>query len=1244
MSERSIFAAALDIADPAERSAYLDRACAGEAELRRHVEDLLAAQGDLGSFLARPPVVPLPTVTYEPITEGAGSVIGRYKLLQQIGEGGFGSVYMAEQREPVKRRVALKIIKLGMDTREVIARFEAERQALALMDHPNIARVLDAGTTESGRPFFVMELIKGVPLAEFCDRNLLPARERLALFTAVCQAVQHAHQKGIIHRDLKPSNILVTLHDGKPVPKVIDFGVAKALNQELTEKTLFTAYGHMVGTPQYMSPEQAEMSGLDIDTRSDVYSLGVLLYELLTGTTPLEARRLRSAGYAEMQRLIREEEAPRPSTRVSTLGERLSVVARDRQCEPCRLSQLLRGELDWIVLKALEKDRTRRYDTAAGLARDVERYLADEPVEACPPTFGYRLRKAYRKHRAATLIAAGFAALLLAGVGLVSWQAVRATGAENEAREQRDVALTNEALARQEAGKARAARDRLRRTLYVSRSNLIQTAWDAGDVARVLDLLEQQRPGPGEEDLRGFEWHYFDRLCHADLHTVKLDYDLFAATPGSKRYGSVVLSADGSRCAAVPMCRPVPDDGLNSTSVTVWDVATGRKVFEVPVKPRLDSLIVNLSRDGRYLVLSAGSRKEGELISLTEKWDVDTGRKLLSVPSNYLEAHALNSDGRRLAAQVRQDGRDRQRMRYKIWDLDGTKEPLEFARPHVGVNATRSRLCFSGDKQLMLLDYDAAKRREAYVLTTIDVATGQELATQRFLLPVDQQRRILRPRTALSPDATRLIATVSSPFRPSGPAQAIIWEVATGNQLVAFPTGLEGYCQAIYSPDGKRVALWSNQGTPVVKIWHAETGSFDRVIKGHTARLAAVAFSPDGERLCSADVKGTVKVWDVRETNRDLPARSRKPLVMASKDGTRQVEAVLRLGFVSGEDSPTEIRVRDTAGTELLVFRGHKAPLRSVEISADGRHVVSADSAGEVRVWETATGRILLRFQYEGGRWVFFAEARGRARRWELSPDGRRVAVALPEGGVKVWELDGLREIFATPAKPARVRWTPGGRRLVTTKAKRGEATVLQLWDVDSRQELFSGATWGDFVPFSRDGRRLALTARRGPNRRALSSPAEVKVVDVLTGTVLVTFKVDSASSGGIVFSPDGSRLAIDTRNDVLIADVASGKEVFRLKGGAPSPRVLAFSPDGKRLASTTQRSPMSGTALPELILWDLTTASELMRSLYHRDLRPRGYGLFFSPDGHRLWVGGVDKSVRPVQVFDGTPRPASRK
>jgi serine/threonine protein kinase len=446
MTEDSIFAAALK-KPPAERAAYLDEACAGDPVLRAEVDALLRAHAEAGSFLQRPSVAeeaspavgessPQPDTGSSP-AERTGVRIGPYKLLQQIGEGGMGIVFMAEQEEPVRRQVALKIIKPGMDSAQVIARFEAERQALALMDHPNIARVLDAGTTNSGRPYFVMELVKGIPLTRFCDERRLSPRERLELAVPVCQAVQHAHQKGVIHRDLKPSNILVALYDGRPVPKVIDFGVAKATGPKLTERTLFTAFGAVVGTLEYMAPEQAEVNQLDVDTRADIYSLGVLLYELLTGTTPLERGRLKKIALLEVFRLIREQEPPRPSARLSS-SAMLANVAASRGTEPAKLTKLVRGELDWIVMKCLEKDRERRYETANGLARDLQRYLADEPVQASPPSARYRLRKLVRKHRAALLTAAAFLVLLVAGVVVSTWQAVRARQAESRALAERD--------------------------------------------------------------------------------------------------------------------------------------------------------------------------------------------------------------------------------------------------------------------------------------------------------------------------------------------------------------------------------------------------------------------------------------------------------------------------------------------------------------------------------------------------------------------------------------------------------------------------------------------------------------------------------------------------------------------------------------------------------------------------------------------------------------------------------------
>jgi tetratricopeptide (TPR) repeat protein len=427
LDEKSAFAAALELTDPEEREAYLQNACAGRPELLGRLHELLSAHEQTRGPLDDSPAALGVAVDRTP-SAGPGTVIGRYKILELIGEGGYGTVFMAEQASPVRRQVALKIIKAGMDTRQVIARFEAERQALALMDHPSIAKVFDAGVTDTGRPYFVMELVKGQPITRYCDEHRLSPRKRLELFVQVCHAVQHAHQKGIIHRDVKPSNVLIAPYDGVPVPKVIDFGVAKAIGQRLTDKTMFTGFGDVIGTPQYMSPEQAELNQLDVDTRSDIYSLGVLLYELLTGTTPLESKRLKESALLEVLRVIREEDPPKPSTRLSTIAE-LPSIAAQRGVEPKTLSGVVRGELDWIVMKALEKDRSRRYETADGLAMDVQRYLNDQTVLACPPSAAYRFRKFARRNMAALITASIVLAAVVAGTGVATWQAVRATRA-----------------------------------------------------------------------------------------------------------------------------------------------------------------------------------------------------------------------------------------------------------------------------------------------------------------------------------------------------------------------------------------------------------------------------------------------------------------------------------------------------------------------------------------------------------------------------------------------------------------------------------------------------------------------------------------------------------------------------------------------------------------------------------------------------------------------------------------------
>ena len=415
---RTIFFEIVAQVPPEQWAERLAELAGDDEEVRQRVHQLLAAHREAGSFLESPARA-LGGTLEERLSEGPGTVIGHYKLLEQIGEGGFGVVFMAEQTQPVRRKVALKVLKPGMDTRQVVARFEAERQALAIMDHPNIAKVLDGGATASGRPYFVMELVKGVPVTEFCDQNHLTPRQRLELFGPICHAVQHAHQKGIIHRDLKPSNVLVTMHDDKPVVKVIDFGVAKARGHELTEKTLFTGFAQMIGTPLYMSPEQAGQSGLDVDTRSDIYSLGVLLYELLTGTTPFDKDRFKRAAYDEIRRIIRDEEPPRPSTRLSEAQASLASISAQRHTDPAKLTKLLQGELDWIVMKCLEKDRNRRYETAGAFAADVQRYLNDEPVQACPPTAWYRLGKFARRNKgAAAMLSAAALVVVLAVIGL----------------------------------------------------------------------------------------------------------------------------------------------------------------------------------------------------------------------------------------------------------------------------------------------------------------------------------------------------------------------------------------------------------------------------------------------------------------------------------------------------------------------------------------------------------------------------------------------------------------------------------------------------------------------------------------------------------------------------------------------------------------------------------------------------------------------------------------------------------
>jgi serine/threonine protein kinase/WD40 repeat protein len=584
------------------------------------------------------------------IAEGSGADVGPYRLREQLGEGGFGQVFVAEQSEPVRRKVALKIIKPGMDSREVVARFEAERQALALMDHPNIARVFDAGTTQDGLPYFVMELVRGIPVTDYCDQHRLAVRDRLELFLDVCRAVQHAHQKGIIHRDIKPSNVLVTQHDTRAVVKVIDFGVAKAINQQLTDKTIYTRFAQFIGTPLYMSPEQAQMTGLDVDTRTDIYSLGVLLYELLTGTTPLSRQQLQEAAFDEVCRLIREQEAPRPSLRISTLGDLAGSVSTNRQVEPKRLALFMRGDLDWIVMKTLEKDRSRRYETPNALCRDLERFLHEEPVEACPPSAAYRFRKFARRNRS-LLVTASLVLVLLVGAAVISgisawwaqqaaWQADverdRATEAWQQEARQRDRAETAEQTA---LGRLLESKLAFADSSVASR----QTGQQVETLAAIEEGVELARElGRLNENLLLLRRLAVSALAVPDMKhgkslqvlenterfaPVSSDFRLIAALNWSDRQEVVVWANDDAR-----------------TEIQRLSVAD----FSNPADLSNPTMILRFGGRGRYLV---GTANPGAVV-----WDVHRGTRIIQCPGSCEDSASFDSLGRMVALLIRGEG------------------------------------------------------------------------------------------------------------------------------------------------------------------------------------------------------------------------------------------------------------------------------------------------------------------------------------------------------------------------------------------------------------------------------------------------------------------------------------------------------------------------------------------------------------------------------------------------------------
>jgi serine/threonine protein kinase/WD40 repeat protein len=1153
-----IFWNALQFASEEERGAYLDRVCEADPDLRRLIEKLLRAQPKAAAFLEQP-LAESPATVDQPIRECPGTVVGPYKLLEQIGEGGFGVVFQAEQTEPVRRKVALKVLKPGMETRQVVARFEAERQALALMDHPNIARVLDGGQTASGRPYFVMELVKGVPITQFCDQNHWSVRERLKLFVSVCRAVQHAHQKGIIHRDIKPSNVLAALHDGTPVPKVIDFGIAKATAQPLTDKTLFTGFAQMIGTPLYMSPEQAA-GGPDIDTRTDIYSLGVLLYELLTGTPPFDKERFKEVSYDEIRRIIREEEPPKPSTRISTLGQAANTAAANRQTEPRRLSQLFRGELDWVVMKALEKDRNRRYETANAFAADVQRHLNDEPVQACPPSAAYRLGKFARRHRQALLTAVLLAVVL---VGSLAALALRESFAAARLRLALGLVQTESELKDQANEKLEKEKEALRRKERQAKIDLSTAFLDKG-----LALCEEGQVGLGllwlarslevaPDDAAGLQRAVRGNLgawSHQVSHLRGIMPERYSgvAVEFSRDGKTLLTSGESARAWDTATGQPLgppfargwgpvvlgPDSKfaliLNQNGLWRFDLVTGRALgpplqFEGGQSPGHQ---FNGFSPDRKLVLTRS--KDDKAVRL---WDVATGKPVgrpLPHPEGFEEWGAVFSpDSKKVVTVVKRVAR--------LWDV-ATGQPLGQAVARLkGVGGVffspdGKTLALSLGDKLQLCNAATGKLEgppQPWSGNWWSARVGPFLRKPR--LDVTLGRRGLRAvvKNGVEPGEPQLVA-----LNPAGAfilthyedGSSQLWDGLTGRPVGALLPSihcLEGRRATFsdhdldllervraVSPDAR---LYTTYGQRTCRLYEVGTGKphGEILVPGPSRHTL---FSTDGRfMLCSSATRGGKGRFHLARTTGEVIARAK------GDQPTWEIQA----GAFS-PDGTTILTVQDALGVSLWVAEQGKLSLRwwtrpwFFELQPGMRYPT---------LWND--GRTVVAFSPDGKT---ILAGGGVGTKGAADEDGQGVAQLLDLG------RKPLGPLLPHPAPVQALAFSPDGKKFLTGcgQSLRTAGGEARLWDATSGRLIggpFRHLGAVTAVAFSPDGKTI-LTG---------SADGTARLWDVATGRTFCPPLAHAATVRAV--RPHGSPGPDRERG-------RHGPAVGRGNGQAPGPRL----------------------------------------------------------------------------------------